>query len=119
MRVLDYALATDGGTRVIVLEQDDGEKLLIGLDGRMDSPVSGKQLFIGSSPESPDAQMLPVGSAEEGRVILLLENWLDQTQGYTRREALMEADLSTLRDQDLSDRLALQFVLEVRDRDVA
>jgi len=40
MRGLDYALATDGGTQVIVLEIDEGEKLMIGLDGRMDSPVS-------------------------------------------------------------------------------
>jgi len=33
MRVLDYALAADGGTKVTVLELDYGEKLMIGLDG--------------------------------------------------------------------------------------
>jgi hypothetical protein len=51
MRILDYALSPDGGTQVIILELDNGEQLKIGLDGRMDSPVSGKQMFIGSSLE--------------------------------------------------------------------
>ncbi len=119
MRILDYALALDGGTQVVVLELDDGEHSMIGLDGRMDSPVSGKQLFIGRSPESPDARLLPIGGSEEAEVISLLESCLDQTQGFLRREALIEADPSTLEGQDLLDRLALLFLLEVRGRDVA
>lgn len=117
MRALDYALATDGGTQVITLELDDGEILMIGLDGRIDSPVSGKQRFIGPSPESPDVRLLPVNGTEAGNVISLLEKWLDQTQGFIRREALIEAELSTLAGQDLLDRLALEFILEVSDRD--
>ncbi len=119
MRVLDYALATDGGTQVIVFELDDGKKLMIGLDGRMDSPVSGKQIFLGSSPESSDARLLTIGGTEEGKVVSLMEKWLDQTQGFIRREALMEIDPSKLKDQDLLDRLALEFILEVRGRDIA
>jgi len=85
----------------------------------MDSPVSGKPLFIGSSPESPDVRLLPVGGTEEGNVISLMEKWFDQTQGFIRREALMEIDPSKLKDQDLLDRLALEFILEVRGRDIA
>lgn len=119
MRVLDYALATDGGTQVIVFELDDAEKLMIGFDGRMDSPVSGKQMFIGSSPESSDTRLLPIGGTEEGKVISLMKKWLDQTQGFIRREALMAIDPSELKSQDLLDRLALEFILKVRSRDVA
>lgn len=118
MRILDYALALDGGTQTIVLETDDGEQVTIGLDGRMDSPASGKQLFIGSYPGNHDTRMLPVGGADEREVISLLEKWLDDTQGSGRREALMEAEQSTLNGQDLLDRLALEFLREVRSRDV-
>ncbi len=85
----------------------------------MDAPGGGKQLFIGPSPESPDARMLPVGSAEEREVILLLEKWLEATQGFLRREALMDADPEWLKGQDRLDRLALEFLLEIRNRDVA
>lgn len=118
MRILNYALSPDGGTQVVDLETSDGERISIGLDGRMDSPGGGKQLFIGPSPESPDARMLPVGSAEEREVILLLEKWLEATQGFLRREALMNADLATLEGQDLLDRLALEFLLGIQKRDV-
>lgn len=118
MRIIDYALALDGGTQVIVLELDDNRTLRIGLDGRMDSPVSGKQMFIGNSPESPDARLLPIGGADEGEVIAVLEKWLDQTQGFIRREALIEVDPSTLKGQDLLDRLAIEFILKVRAREI-
>ncbi len=119
MRILNYALALDGGTQVVDLEIRSGEQISIGLDGRMDSPGGGKQLFIGPSPESPEARMLPVGSAEEREVILLLEKWLEATQGFLRREALMDADPATLKDQDRLDRLALEFLLAIQNRDVA
>lgn len=119
MQVLDYSLATDGGTQVLVFALDDGEKITLGLDGRMDSPSAGKQIFIGQSPDSPDARLLPVGGSEESNILSLLEKWLDQTQGFLRREALMEADTSELKGQDLLDRLALEFILEIRDRDIS
>lgn len=118
MRVLDYALATDGGTKVIDLEKDDGQRVSIGLDGRMDSPGSGKQLFIGAGPESPDVLMLPIGGPEENEVLLLLQRWLDETQGFIRRESLMSADESSLQGQDLLDRLALEFLIEIRHREL-
>ena len=118
MRVLDYALATDGGTQIVTLELADGKQAMIGLDGRMDSPVSGEQLFIGGSPESPTAQLLPIGGGEEAEAISWLETWLVQTQGSGRQESLMEADYSTLAGQDLLDRLAIEFLLEIRDRGV-
>jgi hypothetical protein len=119
MRILDYALALDGGTQIVVLEIGDGEQVTIGLDGRMGSPTNGKQLFIGASPERSDTRMLPIGGIKEREVISLLEKWVDETQGFMRREALMEMDQSTLEGQDLLDRLALEFFLEVRSRDVA
>lgn len=118
MRILDYALALDGGTQVVVLEDSNGERLAIGLDGRMHSPGEGKQLFMGSAPDSPDVKMLPIGGSEEARLIALLEEWADQTQGYLRREALMEADQASLEGQDFLDRQGLEFLLEVRNRDV-
>jgi len=92
MRIVDYALAMDGGTQIVEVELDAGETMMIGLDGRIDSPVSGRQLFTGSSPESPDAQLPPIGGSEEAEVIALLEKWLDQTQGFLRRGALIGSD---------------------------
>ena len=118
MRIREYALALDGGTQIIVLETGDGRQITIGLDGRMDSPAGGKQLFIGNSPESSDTRMLPIGGTEEREVISLLEEWLEKTQGFIRRETLMDADQSALKGQDLLDRLALKFFLEIRHRDI-
>jgi hypothetical protein len=46
MRIRNYALALDGGTQIVVLETDDDEQISIGLNGRMDAPARGKQLFI-------------------------------------------------------------------------
>lgn len=118
MRIVDYALALDGGTQVITVETDDGEKITFGLDGRMNSPGAGKQLFIGKSPDSPDVRLLSVGGPEEQEVVSLLERWLDETQGFVRREALMDADEATLKSQDLLDRLALEFLSEIRSREL-
>ena len=118
MRILDYAFATDGGTKIIDLETDDGQRISIGLDGRMDSTGAGKQLFIGAGPESPDVRMLPIGGPEENEVMSLLQRWLDETQGFIRRESLMSSDNSSLQGQDLLDRLALEFLLEIRHRDL-
>ena len=92
---------------------------MIGQDGRMDAPGKGRQLFIGGAPDSPDAQLLPIGGPEETAIIALLEQWVEQTQGFVRREALMDADSSTLKGQDLLDRLALEFILDLRRRDVS
>ena len=92
---------------------------MIGRDGRMDAPGKGRQLFIGGAPDSPDSKLLPIGGPEEVEIIALLEQWVDQTQGFIRREALMEADSATLKGQDLLDRLALEFVLDLRRRDVS
>lgn len=119
MRILNYALAADGGTQVVDLEISDGKRVSIGIDGRMDAPCGGMQLFIGTSPGGPDSRMLPIGSLEERETILLLEKWLEATQGFLRREALMDADLETLKGQDLLDRLALEFLLQIRNRDTA
>jgi len=88
------------------------------MNGRMDSPDSGKQLFIGSSTDNPDTKWLPIGSTDEKQVIGLLQQSLDQTQGFLRREALMDADQSSLKGQDRLDRLGLEFVLAVLNRDL-
>ena len=118
MRISDYALAPDGGTQIVTLEIDDGRQLSIGLDGRMDSPAAGMQLFIGNGPDVPGARMLRIGGAEEAEVITVLERWLEETQGFIRREALMDADISALEGQDLLDRLALGFLLEIQQRHI-
>jgi hypothetical protein len=117
MKILDYALALDGGAQIITIEDDEGEQITFGLDGRMDSPLSGKQLFIGGSPDSPKSRLLDIGGPEELEVILLLEKWLDQTQSLQRREALIELDQAKLKGQDLLDRLGLKFYTEVKQRD--
>ena len=62
--------------------------------------------------------MLLVVGAEEDEVISLLEQWTDETQGFLQREALMESDQSTLEGQDLVDSLALEFLLNVKNRSV-
>lgn len=116
MQISDYALALDGGTQIVVVETDGGERLTIGLDGRMDSPLAGMQLFIGPAPEHRDTRMLPIPGPEEAEIIALLERWLEETQDCVRRESLMDADLSTLRGQGLLDRLALELLLEIRAR---
>ena len=118
MKILNYALALDGGTQIITLEIKDGEQINIGLDGRMESPLSGRQLFIGNSPDGPETILLEIGGAEELEVIALLESWLDQTQGFLRREALMESDPDSLKGQDILDRMGLQFLLDIKRRDV-
>jgi hypothetical protein len=118
VRIIDYALAPDGGTQIVTLEIDDGQQLSIGLDGRMDSPAAGMQLFIGNGPDAPSARMLRIGGAEEAEVITVLERWLEEAQGFIRREALMDADLSSLEGQDLLDRLAFEFLLEIRQRNI-
>lgn len=119
MKILDYALALDGGTQVITLENNDGEQINIGLDGRMDSSLSGKQLFIGNSPDDSETKLLEIGGSEEHEVITLLEEWLDQTQGFLRKEALMESDPASLKDQDILDRMGIQFILKIKQRDLA
>ncbi len=116
MRILDYALAPDGGTQIITIELDDGQQLSIGLDGRMDSPAAGTQLFIGNGPDAPGTRMLPIGGKDEAEVIAILERWLETTQGFMRREALMDADIVSLEGQDLLDRLVLGFLLEIQQR---
>ena len=116
MRISDYALTPDGGTQIVTLEIDDGQQLSIGLDGRMDSPAAGMQLFIGNGPDAPGTRMLKIGGAEEAEVVALLERWLEETQGFIRREALMDADIASLEGQDLLDRLALGFLLEIQQR---
>lgn len=102
----------------MTLEIDEGQQLAIGLDGRMDSPAAGMQLFIGNGPDAPGTRTLEIGGAEEAEIISVLERWLAETQGFLRREALMDADMSTLQGQDLLDRLALGLLLEIQQRNV-
>lgn len=116
MRILDYSLAADGGTQVLVIELDGSGRLQVGLDGRMDSPGQGRQLFIGSMPDGHGTQLLPVGSREEADVIALLEKWQQQTQGFLRTEVLIKADPAVLDKQDLLDRMAIEFLHEVKNR---
>ena len=96
------------------METDEAEELTIGVDGRMDAPGGGTQLFLGHSPECPETRMLAPGGPDERAVISLLEEWLGKTQGGGRQERLRGADWSDLQEQDCLDRLAIEFLLEVR-----
>jgi hypothetical protein len=116
VKIIDYALALDGGTQVVVLEDDDGRQITFGRDGRMGIPESSRQLFFGGAPDAADARRLAIGSTEEAELVALMERWLDTTQGFLRREALLDADPETLNGQDLLDRMALELYLEIRQR---
>ena len=63
--------------------------------------------------------LLPIGGDEERRIIMLLESWLEETLGIGRREALMSAEESDLAGQELLDWLAMKFLLEIKQRDIA
>lgn len=82
----------------------------------MELPGQGRQLFIGSTPDGAGKQQLPVGSREETDVITLLEKWQQQTQGFLRMEVLIKADPAVLDKQDLLDRMAIEFLHEVKNR---
>ena len=118
MKVLDYALALDGGTQVITLDTGEGGQICIGLDGRMDAPLGGKQLFLGNSPDGPATRMLAIGGAEEAEIVSLLQQWLEQTQGFLRREFLMEADPASLDGQDRLDHLGMLFLRQIEQREL-
>lgn len=118
MKILDYALALDGGTQVITLDAGDGRQICIGLDGRMNAPLGGKQLFIGNSPDGPESRMLTIGSDEEIEIVSLLQQWLEQTQGFLRREFLLDADPDSLEGQDLLDCMGMLFLRQIEQRDL-
>jgi hypothetical protein len=54
--------------------------------------------------------------SEKADVIALLEQWQDQTQGFLRREVLVNADPDVLDKQDLLDRMAIEFLMKVKSR---
>jgi len=56
----------------LVIERDDGETISIGLDGQMDSPDRGKQIFTGTSPHHADSKWLLIGESGKSEVISLL-----------------------------------------------
>lgn len=116
MRVLNYALVPDGGTQVLNLELDSGERVSIGLDGRMGTPREARQLFIGGGPEAPGTRLLPIGGEEERATIALLERWRECALSPARREFLTQADDAGLQGQDLLDRMALEFLADVQAR---
>lgn len=63
--------------------------------------------------------MLEMDGAEELEIIAILESWPDQTQGFLRRDALMNADPALLKDQDILDRMGLEFLMKMKQREVA
>ena len=119
VKIVEYALVLDGGPRVITLQNSDEEQINFGLDGRMDSPSYAKQLFIRNFPDGPETRLLEMGGAEEGEMVALLECWLDQIQDTLRREALMQSDPASLKGPDVLDRMGLQFLLRIKQRDVS
>ena len=102
----------------MTLDTGEGTKICIGLDGRMDSLQSGRQLFVGNSPDGPKTRMLPIGGAEEAEIVSLLQQWLEQTQDFSRGEFLLQADPAALEGQDLLDCMAMLFLREIEQRDL-
>ena len=100
--------------RVLDLALDDGSRLTIGLDGRMNAPLCREQGFIGSAPAGPQGRLLPVGPGAAYAVTALPDRWRDRTRGFFRRDALMPAASSAVHGQ--LDRTGRAFLCQVKAR---
>ena len=116
-RFIDGAMAADGGTIACRVALDDGTVLDLGLDSRIPKKKAERLVFIGAGyPTLPGARMLPRGSREEQDVVAAVQDYLDRTCGFLRREALSEADPSTLSESDCADLLAVTLMRGILDR---
>ena len=115
-RFIDGAVAGDGGTISCRVALHDGTVLDLGLDSRI--PKKAERLvFIGAGyPTLPGARFLPRGSREEQDVVAAVQDYLDRTCGFLRREALSEADPSTLSESDCADLMAVTLMRGILDR---
>jgi hypothetical protein len=116
-RFLDGAVAGDGGTIACRAALDDGTILELGLDARIPKTKAQRQVFVGAGyPTLPGARVLARNSPEEQDVIAAIQDYLDRTCGFLRREALMEAKPSTLNERDCGDLMAVMLMRGILDR---
>lgn len=116
-RFIDGAVGADGGTIACRAALDDGTVLELGLDARIPRTKAQRQIFVGAHyPTLPGARILERGSREEQDVIAAIQDYLDRTCGFLRREALMEALPSTLNERDCGDLMAVTLLRAILER---
>lgn len=117
VRFIDGATAGDGGTISCRVQLADGVIIDLGLDSRIPKKKSDRLVFIGAGyPTLPGARILPRGSSEEQDIIAAIQDYLERTCGFMRREALTEADPSKLSASDCADLMAVTLMREILDR---
>jgi hypothetical protein len=116
-RFVGGAVAGDGGTIACQVVLDDGTLLDVGLDSRIPKKKSERLVFVGAGyPTLPGARHLPRGSDEEREIVAAIQDYLDRTCGFIRREALTEATPSTLSERDYADFMAVALMSGILDR---
>lgn len=117
-RFIDGAVAADGGTIAYRAILDDGSVLEVDLDSRIPKTKAQRQVFICAGyPTLPGARILGRGNREEQDVIAAIQDYLDRTCGFFRREALMEAAPSTLDERDCRDLMPVMLMREFQSDD--
>jgi hypothetical protein len=116
-RFVSGMILTDGGTLACRVVLDDGAEVGLGLDARVPRSEAERLVFIGSDdPASSDARFLARGSVEEREVVAAIEDYLDRSCGFLRREMLAEADPSGLSGKDSEDWLAVNLMRAILGR---
>lgn len=116
-RFVDCAVVMDGGTITCRAVLGDGTVSELGLDARIPKTKAQRHIFIGAGyPTLPNARILERGSREEQEVIAAIEDYIDRTCGFLRRESLMDAEPSTLDERDRGDLIAVSLMKAIADR---
>jgi hypothetical protein len=116
-RFLSGAVASDGGTISCRAVLQDGTVIDLGLDSRLPKKKGDRLVFIGAGyPSLPGARILPRGCREELDLVAAIQDYLDRTCGFLRREALFEADPSTLSESESADLMAVTLMRGILDR---
>lgn len=113
---ISSAVAADGGTTVCRMRLSGGQEVWVGVDARIPKRKEDRLLFLGSYPTAPGSQILARGSVEEAELIYAVQDYLDARCGFLRREALANANLADLPEEDYSDAIAVDFMRIILDR---
>lgn len=116
-QIVGGGIFADGGTLNCRIQLIDGTECWLGLDARVPTAPRDRRIFLGGEyPNLPGVKLLERGSLEEVDVIRSLQDYLDRTCGFLRREALMEAELSALGEEDAKDRMVVNLLQAILDR---
>jgi hypothetical protein len=81
----------DGGTIAIVIEDSAGVSLPLCLDGRIKRPSPLRHLYIGAThPSDSKAEQVPISSAAEKAILMILKSATMSEPGPNEREDLVE-----------------------------